>query len=418
MLFLTSIAKYKDLVSNFGYLNLVQFINYAIPLFVVPFIISTIGIDKFGLINYSIAIGTYFYLCMDFGFSLHGVKLVKQNVANPKGLSSVVYSIYITKGIIILICILVGYLLTELIQSLKNEQNLIVFTIISFAAQSLFPSWYFQGIEKMSFILYYTTISKLIYLALLMFYLESNNYTLVPIAYAVGWIVVALIGIISIVKKHQLYYLSVNLKEFKSYIIESSTLFISQFSINFFRNINTILLGSFSSNYSLGVYTTAEKIIKILQSIQNPLGQTLYPYLIGKWSNYKPKESIKMLLSKILIPIIFFLIICFVGFLSSEKLIIYFTGEINKEILTNFYLMLPIVVFGGLNYYLGILGLSSVGLNKEFMKSVLYTSLICLFVSIFLILNYSDYGASASFLISEILLLMFISQKIKRIINE
>jgi PST family polysaccharide transporter len=411
-------SKYKTLLINFGYLNIVQVINYLVPILIIPYIISTIGLESFGLINYSISIGTYFFLVMDFGFSLYGVKLVKENIGSSKRLSAIFCSIFLIKIIVTILCFLILYFLVEVITTLREEKLLMLITFTSFFAQSLFPSWFFQGTEKMSYILVLTALSKLIYGSLLLLFLESYNYIFVPIASTIGWIFVSFLGIIIIQKKHKITIVKLTKTHTMSYLTESFSLFISQFSINFFRNINTILLANFSSNYTLGVFTTAEKMIKLLQSLQNPLGQVLYPYLIGKWNiNNNSKESIKLLLRKISIPIILFSIISFFGFLLADIVVEYFVGEINNRILFNFYIMLPIILFGGLNYYFGILGLSAIGMNKAFMKAILITCFIGLFVSIILVNKYLDYGASIAFVITEIVLFTLIYLKIIKIRN-
>ena len=70
----------KNLFKNFSYLSLVQLINYGLPLIIIPFLISKLGLDKFGLINYAVALSSYFLVIVDFGFNLHGTKEVKKNL--------------------------------------------------------------------------------------------------------------------------------------------------------------------------------------------------------------------------------------------------------------------------------------------------------------------------------------------------
>ena len=47
---LLSEEKYKKMVSNFSYLAIINVANKFLPLLVIPYIIRTIGVEKYGVI--------------------------------------------------------------------------------------------------------------------------------------------------------------------------------------------------------------------------------------------------------------------------------------------------------------------------------------------------------------------------------
>ena len=106
------------------------------------------------------------------------------------------------------------------------------------------------------------------------------------------------------------------------------------------------------------------------------------------------------------------------GLLGSKFAIKYFVGEFNERIFYNYIILLPVVVIGGFNYYYGILGLISLGLNNVFKKAILKACSIGLVLMLCLNYFYQDIGASISFLLTEIMLLFFIITSINKIINE
>jgi len=182
--------------------------------------------------------------------------------------------------------------------------------------------------------------------------------------------------------------------------------------------LNPLILGYYSSDLVIGIYTTAEKIIKLIQSFQNPFGQALYPFLITKWENYTIQESLNFLKKKSFLPLGIFITMSFFGLLGSKFAIEYFVGEFNERIFINYIILLPVVVIGGFNYYYGILGLISLGLNNVFKKAILNACSIGLVLMLCLNYFYQDIGASISFLLTEIILLFFIITSINKIINE
>jgi PST family polysaccharide transporter len=67
-----------------------------------------------------------------------------------------------------------------------------------------------------------------------------------------------------------------------------------------------------------------------------------------------------------------------------------------------------VIVFGGLNYYYGILGMVSQGYSKQFSKIIWITGicsiLFCFVLSYFL----ADVGASINLVVSELILFILI----------
>jgi polysaccharide transporter, PST family len=408
----------KNLFKNFSYLSLVQLINYGLPLIIIPFLISKLGLDKFGLINYAVALSSYFLVIVDFGFNLHGTKEVKKNINCLIKVSKINTSIYLIKLLLTIPALLVLILLTFLIPKLGEHRTLHLLTFFYSVIQTMIPVWIFQGYEKMNYNLIITVISKIVFLILILYGLVDYGYVFVPIAYLFSWLLAFIFAIVILIKIFKIYIIIPDLDDLKYHFNNSKHIFISQFSINFFRNLNPLILGYYSSDLIIGIYTTAEKIIKLIQSFQNPFGQALYPFLITKWENYSIGESLNYLKKKSFLPLGIFITMSLFGLLGSKFAIKYFVGEFNERIFYNFIILLPVIVIGGFNYYYGILGLISLGLNNVFKKAILKACSIGLVLMLCLNYFYQDIGASISFLLTEIMLLFFIITSINKIINE
>ncbi|WP_407238088.1 polysaccharide biosynthesis C-terminal domain-containing protein [Escherichia coli] len=72
-----------------------------------------------------------------------------------------------------------------------------------------------------------------------------------------------------------------------------------------------------------------------------------------------------------------------------------------------------LILFGGLNYTLGVLGLIPMGYSKYFSNSVVITGIFSITLSALLSKYYGGYGASISIVLCEVLLLVALSLKIK-----
>ena len=74
--------KNKKIISNFNYLSILHFFKILIPLFIFPYLIRTIGVQKYGLIILAETVTMYFVAIINFGFDLSATKHVSINNKN------------------------------------------------------------------------------------------------------------------------------------------------------------------------------------------------------------------------------------------------------------------------------------------------------------------------------------------------
>ena len=76
---------------------------------------------------------------------------------------------------------------------------------------------------------------------------------------------------------------------------------------------------------------------------------------------------------------------------------------------------MDVILFGGMNFYYGIIGLVNMGYSKKFVacvwKAGFFSLVLCSLLSIVL----KDRGAAISMIVSEILLLILIWKELKKI---
>ena len=53
--------------------------NYILPFITIPYLVRTIGIDKYGLVAFAQSFAAYFVIFTDYGFSLSATKLISIN---------------------------------------------------------------------------------------------------------------------------------------------------------------------------------------------------------------------------------------------------------------------------------------------------------------------------------------------------
>ncbi|MFL0112886.1 oligosaccharide flippase family protein, partial [Tenacibaculum maritimum] len=79
-----TLQKYKGLLANLGYLTVIKVFNLILPLIVFPYLLQTLGSQKYGLVIFAESIVVYLVIFISFGFALSGTKEISIHRDNKK----------------------------------------------------------------------------------------------------------------------------------------------------------------------------------------------------------------------------------------------------------------------------------------------------------------------------------------------
>ena len=172
----------KKISANFMYLSILQGMNLILPLITFPYLVKILGIEKFGLIMFAQAFIVYFSMIADYGFNLSGIREVSSNRNNKEKLIKIFSSIMIARFILVL----VGFIFLSIIifsfEKFSNNWELYYLTFGIVIGTALFPTWFFQGMEKMKYITVLTVIAKLIFTVFIfIFVTKEEDFIYVPL---------------------------------------------------------------------------------------------------------------------------------------------------------------------------------------------------------------------------------------------
>lgn len=314
------------MISNFFSLSTLQVVGFIIPFFTLPYLITHIGVSKFGIIALSQAILSYFIVFSDYGFNLTATREVSINQTNHSKLQEIFNLVITTKLFLSFVCIFLFFILF-IFQSIRSEILLIIFTIPMLVGQILFPIWFFQGMEEMKYITYLTTISKILFTLLVFIFInEPEDYIYVNLLNGIGSFVSSLLSIWFIKKK---FYLQLYFSSIKDVVFELKNGFhimISSLSINVYTNSSIIILGLFVTPIILGYYSIAEKIMMAIRQVLSVFSQVIYPH-ICKLTKESHIEIVRFYI-KFYVPFFVFIILsCISVFVFSEEITSFFTSQ-------------------------------------------------------------------------------------------
>jgi len=113
--------------------------------------------------------------------------------------------------------------------------------------QTLFPIWFFQGMERMKYITFLNVLAKLIFtIAIFIFVKRSSDYLYIPLLNSLGFIVAGVLALWIVFKDFGVFFRIPSFKDLKYQLKEGWYIFISTVAISLYTISNTFILGLFT----------------------------------------------------------------------------------------------------------------------------------------------------------------------------
>jgi PST family polysaccharide transporter len=406
-------VEYRNVFKNFGFLSLIQLGNYFLPLISLPYLVSVLGADAFGQVMFAQAFVQYFITIIEYGFNFSATREISVNRENRKRVSEIFCSVMTIKVIFFFISLLLLIVLVFTVERFSSSPAIYFLTFASVIGNILFPTWFFQGLEKMKYITFVNLVTKIIStFSIFIFITKPSDLIFVPIINAIAFIVPS---IISLFYLRKIYPLEIIIPTFKNMLTELKSgwfIFLSSVSTSLYGSSNTFVIGLLFNNTYAGYYSFGEKIIRAFISLLNPLNSALFPFMSLKM---KESQSEGMRIFRMLFVVL--IVIMSIG----TVFIFYTSGFIVNIINSEFFpsivilkILSPLLLVVAISNFIGFQILYTVGLESKFLVAVFLAGIINLSCC-FLLSNVFLYKAAAiSLLISETficLLFVFFSRK-------
>lgn len=379
-----------------------------------PVIISRLGAKEYSVNLPPMATALFIVSLFDFGVTI-GLPALWGMQRNKKVRQIYIISTLFIKIVSIIAAISLFYLISTVFLHYRND--LAIFgAALMIVGQLLNPVWLNIITQTTVVAQICNATGRISPIILIYFFLDSKNNPGIVNFY---------IGIGCTISTFALYVIM--WAKFKKYIIINSKILIrsikfSKLIINFNLNIYfsqltqtagrtalPMIAGLFLSPIQFLAYSITEKSIRACQSIQTYFMQYEYSLIIGSSiESGLRKKMIDIYFKKIFIVssmlmVIFFTaypIISYYIFVGDEEAI-----SASSELYQYFSLL---IVVGGVNYWLGALGLASIKKSNVLLIGSFFSAVSALFVAFFGGMNTNPIQYTAAMFISEIVLMLFV----------
>lgn len=393
----------RSIFSNFFALSIIQGINFIIPLIVMPFVISRIGVENFGVIAIAQVVMVYLTTLADYGFNLTATKDISVNKynENSKYISQIFITVLVTKILISFFAFVLLLLLIEIIPFLHSVGKIYLFGFTYVVGQSLLVSWFFQGMEKMRFITYSVLIARIIFVVMIFFFVEGPGDTyLFLFFFGLGSILAGLFSIyiawrIFKIRLVQPKWLNIKLEIYNGWQITLSNIFINTYLYS-----NIFLLRFFANDLVVGYYSIAERIFFAIRQMLGIYSQVIYPKIcqITRQGKYQTAIFLKQVYQPFLLTICMG---CLSVFIFSKQIISIFTdtGSVIPEVILKMLSFVPVVVCLNIPAYQVLL---SFDLKRSYLRVLTAGTILNILINLYLAKIWGAYGTATAIIITEV----------------
>lgn len=373
------------------------------PLITFPYLARTLGPDQIGLLNFAESISRYFILLAALGIPIYGVREIAKRQADKLQRSIVFLEIASINLITTIILTLVFVGIVFWVPTLHKELPLFAWAIVYFILQMFYFEWFFTGMNQFKFIALRSFAIRFLFILFVFILIKSkSDYLKYMQMQAFLSMIIAIINFKYLYSLLDLKQINIGQLNLKQHIKPLLLLFLTIFSISIYFSMDTILLGFLANNESVGYYSSALKLTKLIIAVLGSITVALFPQMINLYHNGGAEQFSNMvkqcytLILSLSIP----LVILITG-LANDIIILLLGQNFNQSILP-LQITAPLIVIVSLSGIFGFQVLSALSKDKAILFSAVVGMLVSIILSFLLVPSYRENGEAVTILITEL----------------
>ncbi|MFA5528261.1 MAG: flippase [Peptostreptococcales bacterium] len=399
----------KTLVTNFGYLSLLQVTGYVFPLITMPYLARVIGVDGFGKVAFASAIVVWFQTVADWGFNYTATRDVAKNRDDKEKVSEIFSNVLWARCLLMIISFLLLLIVISIVPILRENYAVILVTFLLVPGHIMFPDWFFQAMERMKYITILNLLSKLLFTILVFVFIkEKKDFILQPLFISLGFLLSGIFAMYIILSKWKVKLKRPSTKRIFETIKGSTDVFINNIMPNLYNSFSVMLLGFFGGPVSNGLLNAGSRFVSISQQFMTVISRTFFPFLSRRIDKHSSYAKLTIYTS---------IIISFLLFITAPLLIkLFFTEEFKSSVAVLQIMSISVFLITTRNAY-GINYMIIEGYEKQLRNLITFGSIIGFIISFPLIYFFDFLGAAINITLTQSIMCIIVTYQAKKIIK-
>ncbi len=319
--------KKNNLALNFFSLGFVQLINSSLQLLVIPYVISIIGADGFGVVAVAQVVMIFLSTFSEYGFNQTATRNVALYRDDRDSISKNFSTVFFTKIFLCLFSFLLLLILVLVVPLFRTHLLLYLMAFVFVLGQSFLVNWFFQGMEKMWFIVLTTLAGRILFVVLVFLFIKNKEDDFLFLFFmGVGNILSVVAGTWIACRVFKITIKRTGLGAIRNELKEGWHYTVTNLSMNTCQYANVFILRLFTNDLVAGYFSIAERIFFVAKQVLVIFSQSIYPRVCRVVVSGK-KELISFL-QKSYVP---FLICVMAGsivlFILSPRVLYFFSAD-------------------------------------------------------------------------------------------
>lgn len=276
--------RFNKLAENITSLVSLKGAEYILNFILFPYLVRTLGVERFGAIVFMQGIVQYGIILVDYGFNLTGPRDVARAIGK-KQIGQLFSDIMGSKCILFLmvtLCSILGIKIAHFIGYAFD--SLLYWSVYLLVLGNLiFPIWFYQGIQQMRYITIFNVLARSITVLLVfLFVKEPGDYLLAALFQSGTLLLAGMFSLVILQKDFSYVFVKPTMEGIKQAFYDGWHVFLSTIAINIYTTTNTVVLGAMTNNTVVGYFGTANKLIDCIKGVMFTFNQAVYPYVSNK----------------------------------------------------------------------------------------------------------------------------------------
>ena len=284
----------KKVAENYFFMTFLASSSLIIGFIIYPYAIRVLGKEAYGIYVFIFSNVQLFQLITSFGFDNPALKKISLFPYNQEVKNRVVSEVLISKSLFF--CVSLGMLTAiSLFVPFVKTHILLYYTLFSLQlVEILFPTWYFQGLQRMKFVTYINLIVRLLSVPLVFILVHSPSdiflYTAIMALLPFGG---SLFVFIYMFVKEKIRLQIISFRRLKATCRNALPFFWTTAFTTVKRESLPFLVGTFLGMQSMPILDLANKLVLIPRIIATSINGALFPDIMTNSSTDRVRRIMR-----------------------------------------------------------------------------------------------------------------------------
>ena len=373
------------------------------PLITFPYVSRILMPEGIGKVNFATSIISYFGLLASLGISAYGVREGAKVRDSKKELSKFAKEVLFVNLVSTAIAYLLLGLAIFLIPKFQPYKSLLLICGVSIIFTTLGMEWIYSAIEDFTYITIRYIIFQIFSIIFLFIFVRKPEdivkYAAITVFASVGSNIMNFIHVKEFISFKNI---KIRFSDIKKHLKPVMLLFCMAVTSSIYTILDTSMLGFLTTDYEVGIYTSATKVNRLVLNLVVSIGTVILPrlsYYFGK----KDKDKFYSLAYKAIDLLMLVAIPASIGLsVMAKNVILLLSGKEFLDAVSVMRIINPLIIVVSISNFIGVQLFMPLGKEKWTLISDIIGACINIIFNFIFITKFGAAGAAIASLFAEL----------------